>query len=55
VTVKELHPISNGLGHGRTREGSIERLKIKLKHKLAAGAVVKKKRWNPYKVIIHDM
>jgi hypothetical protein len=50
VTVKELHPISDGLGHGRTWEGGIERLKIKLKHKLAAGAVVKKKRTNSYKL-----
>jgi hypothetical protein len=51
VTVKELHPISNGLGHGRTWEGGIERLKIKLKHKFAAGAVFKKNRVNTYKVI----
>lgn len=43
VTVKELHSVSDGLGHGRAREGGIERLKIKLKHKLAAGTVVKKK------------
>jgi hypothetical protein len=39
VTVKELHPISDGLGHGRAREGGIEGLKIKLKNKVAVGAV----------------
>lgn len=32
VTVKELHPISDGLGHGRAREGGIEGLKIKLEN-----------------------
>ena len=42
MTVKELHAISNGLGHGRAWEGGIERLHIKFKHKLTVGAVVKK-------------
>ena len=51
MTVKELHAISNGLGHGRTWEGGIEGLKIKLKHKLAAGAVVKKKISKSHKII----
>lgn len=38
VSVKELHSISDGLRHGRTRKGGIEGLKIKLKHKVAVGS-----------------
>jgi hypothetical protein len=43
VSVKELYSIPDGFGHGWTREGGIEGLKIKFKLEVAVGSGVKKR------------